>query len=112
LACDVGGGMSGWQGDAQPQGAVRWSRSSRCYTGSCVEVGICEDTDIVLVRDSKHPDARAIAVDLRDWAVFIDIVRDTCRGGSFNAVTAHGSAHRGVGARAAGVFGSVDCGLL
>jgi hypothetical protein len=93
-------------------GGVRWHRSSSCYDGNCVEVAV--DGDAVLLRDSKHPDEGEISVNLREWAAFLEIVRDTCPGDSFDAVVAaSGSAAQCV--RDAGSpdpSGGVDCAEL
>jgi Domain of unknown function (DUF397) len=94
---------------AETESAVRWHRSSTCYDGNCVEVAVRGDA--VLVRDSKRPDGHQLSVSFHDWAVFMKFVRDTCRGDSFEMMTASAGlvvrdSHR-VGL--VGRLGSVNC---
>jgi hypothetical protein len=73
--------------DDERYGAARWQRSSRCYAGNCVEVSAHDDSDVVLLRDSKHPEAPAIGMAFSDWSVFMDLVRDAEWGESFDLVS-------------------------
>ncbi len=41
--------------------------------GNCVEVA--DDGDVVLVRDSKHPDGGTLRISAAAWAVFIADVK-------------------------------------
>lgn len=52
----------------------RWTTSTRCDHGACVDVGfvMSADLDQVLVRDSKHPDGPVIAYSPAEWAAIVD----------------------------------------
>ena len=50
-----------------------WIKSSRCGSGTCVEVAPI-DTD-VLMRDGKHPEQPAITFDSEGWRGFLDDIR-------------------------------------
>jgi hypothetical protein len=56
------------------QGKPRWIKSTRCASGTCVEVAYVGD-DTVLMRDSKNPDQQFHAFDRASWAAFIDGVK-------------------------------------
>jgi len=75
------------------RGAPRWLRSSQCYAGNCVEARA--DDGVVLLRDSKHPDRKAIALDFPEWSAFMNLVRDSRWGDSFDLVST--AANRPVG---------------
>jgi hypothetical protein len=46
-----------------------WRRSSRCDTGSCVEVAMMDDG--VAVRDSKQPDGPVLRFTKSEWTAFV-----------------------------------------
>ena len=47
-----------------------WRKSSRCGTNTCVEVAKLDD--VVLVRDSKNPEAAALSFTPDEWTAFVD----------------------------------------
>ena len=47
---------------------MTWRRSSRCDTGSCVEVDLTPDR--VRVRNSQAPDV-VVEFDAEEWAAFV-----------------------------------------
>jgi hypothetical protein len=47
-----------------------WRRSSRCGSTACVEVAKVEDQ--YLIRDSKNPDAAALAFTADEWKAFVE----------------------------------------
>jgi predicted secreted Zn-dependent protease len=47
-----------------------WTKSSRCGSGTCVEVARVQDT--YLVRDSKNPDAAALSFTKEEWVAFVE----------------------------------------
>lgn len=61
-------------------------RSSYCYNGACVEVAA--SADVILVRDSKHPDALVLRFTRGEWSDFLSGVA----AGEFSPGTL---AHRG-----------------
>lgn len=71
-------------GKTEISDAERWHRSSSCEENDCVEVSV--RAGAVSLRDSKNPDGPEISVNFHDWAVFMEIVRDTCLSESFDAV--------------------------
>ena len=50
--------------------APQWRKSSRCGSGTCVEVAKVEDT--YLVRDSKNPEAAALSFTPAEWDAFVE----------------------------------------
>jgi Domain of unknown function (DUF397) len=52
---------------------LRWRRSSRCASNTCVEIATVGDTH--LVRDAKDPDGAVLAVDAASWAAFLSAVK-------------------------------------
>ncbi|GAA1849289.1 DUF397 domain-containing protein [Asanoa iriomotensis] len=59
--------------------APNWRKSSRCATGACVEVA--DVSDAVLMRDSKTPEAPALAFGRLGWNDFLFGVKN----GEFDA---------------------------
>jgi hypothetical protein len=57
----------------QWSGAVRWTTSTRCASGTCVEVSMLSPATVGL-RDSKDPDGGVIAVEPQQWRAFIRAV--------------------------------------
>lgn len=51
-------------------GQVRFTRSSFCSLGGCVEVGRLADGSVA-VRDSKDPDLPALVFSRAEWAEFL-----------------------------------------
>ena len=49
--------------------APKWTRSSRCSGGTCVEAAF-EDGQVI-VRDSKNPDQQPLAFTFDEWREFI-----------------------------------------
>lgn len=45
---------------------------SSCENGTCVEVGM---TDLVAVRDSKHPDGPVLTFTQKEWNEFVQGVK-------------------------------------
>jgi len=52
----------------------QWRRSEFCGTQACVEVATT-GMDTFLIRDSKNPDAPALAFDRTEWHAFVAGVR-------------------------------------
>lgn len=52
---------------------VRWHRSSRCASNTCVEIATVGDNH--LVRDSKDPDGAVLSVAAASWAAFVSAVK-------------------------------------
>jgi hypothetical protein len=52
---------------------LRWRRSSRCASNTCVEIATVGDT--YLVRDAKDPDGVVLSVDAAGWAAFLSAVK-------------------------------------
>jgi hypothetical protein len=81
--------VAGWK-DERVRGntadGTAWRRSSHCYGGDCVEAGVRRGREEVLLRDSKHPESRAIPLAFQDWPVFMDLVRNAARDESFDLV--------------------------
>ncbi|MEU4422345.1 DUF397 domain-containing protein [Actinoplanes sp. NPDC024001] len=50
---------------------TRWTRSSYCATGSCVEVAMIDD-DVIALRDGKNPALPALVFTRADWNDFLD----------------------------------------
>jgi Domain of unknown function (DUF397) len=48
---------------------LAWRRSTRCDSGSCVEVAVTEDR--VLLRDSREPDGPRLSVSRTEWLEFL-----------------------------------------
>lgn len=48
---------------------VKWTRSSKCDTGTCVEVG--HGIDCINVRDSKNPDGPVLVFTPDEWNAFL-----------------------------------------
>jgi hypothetical protein len=47
----------------------QWQKSSYCSTNACVEVA--KTSDVVLVRDSKDPQAEPLAFTADEWVAFV-----------------------------------------
>ncbi|WP_229071862.1 DUF397 domain-containing protein [Actinoplanes sp. DH11] len=47
-----------------------WRKSSRCGTSTCVEVAKVENQ--YLIRDSKNPEAAALAFTKDEWDAFVE----------------------------------------
>ncbi|MDI6100562.1 DUF397 domain-containing protein [Actinoplanes sp. NEAU-A12] len=47
-----------------------WRKSSRCGTSNCVEVAKVDDQ--YLIRDSKNPEAPALAFTPAEWDAFVE----------------------------------------
>ena len=63
---------------ADPTGAI-WRKSTRSNNGgNCVEVAInlLDTQSVVLVRDSKNPDAGFLTFTPSEWKAFTGSVRD------------------------------------
>jgi hypothetical protein len=56
------------------QNDVQWKRSSRCDTGSCVEVAF--DGDSVMLRQSASPDGLILSFTRAEWLAFIAGVKN------------------------------------
>jgi hypothetical protein len=52
---------------------LAWRRSSRCESGSCVEVALAGDG--VAIRDSKHPGGANLLFTRGEWEAFVEGVR-------------------------------------
>lgn len=50
-----------------------WRRSTWCSTGACVEMK--EESDGILVRDSKKPEGGNLVISRPDWMAFITAIR-------------------------------------
>ncbi len=55
-----------------PSQAGTWRKPGRCQNGECVEVR--QHADVVLVRDSAHPDA-IVRISPGAWQMFTDAIR-------------------------------------
>ena len=53
----------------EPTDLMQWRRSSRCTSGSCVEVA--NVVDGVQLRDSKNPDVPPLSFTADEWAAFV-----------------------------------------
>lgn len=51
-------------------GPTHWRRSSICANGNCVEVAETDD-GLILVRDSKDPDASPMSFTRVEWRDFV-----------------------------------------
>lgn len=56
------------------EGSIRWCRSSRCDSGTCVEVARIDGT--IAIRDSKDVDGPVLTFSPQEWAAFIAAVRN------------------------------------
>ncbi|GAA2618730.1 DUF397 domain-containing protein [Paractinoplanes durhamensis] len=52
---------------------LRWRRSSRCASNTCVEIATVGQT--YLVRDAKDPNGAVLSVDAAGWAAFVSAVK-------------------------------------
>ncbi len=52
---------------------LTWRRSTRCSSGSCVEVAATPDA--VLVRDSKLAESPILHFDTAAWAAFLGAIK-------------------------------------
>jgi hypothetical protein len=52
---------------------LTWRKSTRCDSGSCVEVAV--DGDHVLIRNSTDPAGARLIVTRAQWAEFLDWLR-------------------------------------
>lgn len=62
----------GWVKSSYSSGngaCVEWRKSSRCDSGSCIEVGL--DTELVQVRDSKDPEGPVLTFNSGSWVEFV-----------------------------------------
>jgi uncharacterized protein DUF397 len=50
-------------------GGLGWRKSSRCDSGSCVEVAVTDEH--VLLRDSADPDGPRLTFTSAEWAEFL-----------------------------------------
>ncbi|GAA2694490.1 hypothetical protein Apa02nite_038400 [Actinoplanes palleronii] len=50
--------------------APAWRKSSRCGTSTCVEVAKVDEN--YLIRDSKNPEAAALAFTKAEWEAFVE----------------------------------------
>lgn len=48
---------------------LTWRRSSRCDSGTCVEVAITDER--VLLRDSRDPDGPRLSLTRAEWVDFL-----------------------------------------
>jgi hypothetical protein len=48
----------------------KWVKSTRCASGTCVEVAKVADT--YLIRDSKRPEAAPLSFTAEEWTAFVD----------------------------------------
>ena len=55
--------------------ALAWRKSRFCGSQSCVEIAF--SADIVLVRDSKNPDAARLRFETKVWQAFVADLRDS-----------------------------------
>ncbi|WP_430781091.1 DUF397 domain-containing protein [Actinoplanes sp. G11-F43] len=53
----------------KPTEEPRWRRSSRCSTGTCVEVARVAEQ--VLIRDSKVPGSAILSFSREEWDAFV-----------------------------------------
>jgi hypothetical protein len=56
------------------EGSIQWRRSSRCDSGSCVEVAHVDCT--IAIRDSKDVNGPVLTFSTQEWAAFIAGVRN------------------------------------
>ncbi|HEV3174224.1 MAG TPA: DUF397 domain-containing protein [Actinocrinis sp.] len=80
--------MTAKHSDMYGKGEPSWRRSSRCPDGHCVEVSV--QADVVLLRDSKCPERRAIPLAFAEWSVFMERMRNAVWGDSFDLATPTG----------------------
>ncbi|GIF19824.1 hypothetical protein BJ973_006866 [Actinoplanes tereljensis] len=52
---------------------LQWKRSTRCTSGTCVEIATVGGT--YLVRDAKDPDGAVLHVGAAGWAAFLSAVK-------------------------------------
>jgi uncharacterized protein DUF397 len=52
---------------------VRWRRSSRCASNTCVEIATVGQT--YHVRDAKDPNGAVLSMDSAGWAAFVSAVK-------------------------------------
>ncbi|MFF5080650.1 DUF397 domain-containing protein [Actinoplanes sp. NPDC000266] len=52
---------------------LRWQRSRRCSSGTCVEVAQADGN--ILVRDSKNPGGAVLSFDPSEWRAFVEGVK-------------------------------------
>ncbi|XVU25852.1 DUF397 domain-containing protein [Actinoplanes sp. CA-054009] len=52
---------------------LRWQRSRRCSSGTCVEVAQADGN--ILVRDSKNPEGAILSFDPSEWRAFVEGVK-------------------------------------
>ena len=52
---------------------MKWTKSTYCSSGACVEVA--NEADFVAVRDGKRPDGQMLQISHSDWRVFLDAVQ-------------------------------------
>ncbi|WP_306661499.1 DUF397 domain-containing protein [Mangrovihabitans endophyticus] len=48
----------------------KWTKSSRCSGGNCIEVA--KVADQYLIRDSKNPDITPLAFTADEWTAFVE----------------------------------------
>jgi hypothetical protein len=58
-------------------GGMNWKRSTRCESGSCVEVAATEDH--VYVRNSSSPDGPYLRLTHHEWKLFLDSLKSSVR---------------------------------
>jgi hypothetical protein len=55
------------------QSRLSWRKSSKSSEQSCVEVATSNQS--VFVRDSKDPDGQILRIDVKQWAAFLEDVK-------------------------------------
>jgi len=56
------------------EGSIQWRRSSRCDSGSCVEVAHIDCA--IAIRDSKDADGPVLTFSPQEWAAFVAAARN------------------------------------
>ncbi len=56
------------------EGSIQWRRSSRCESGSCVEVAHIDGT--IAIRDSKNAAGAVLIFSPEEWTAFVASVRN------------------------------------
>jgi hypothetical protein len=57
-----------------PNAQLLWQRSKACTQGSCVEVAR-ELVEVIMIRDSKNPEAGALCFSRAEWDAFVDAIK-------------------------------------
>lgn len=53
---------------------LRWSRSSQCDAGACVEIAQLGES--IMLRNSRHPEGPVLTVAKSRWTVFVARMKD------------------------------------